>query len=155
MARIKKTQLIEVVNLGVAGAGNQQTRVQFPDQPYLRNKPVWGLEIFNVGDVTTSPTSNAVISLAQQKISFLTLYSQDPDNPNDMGEWIQLVPLTRLHNTQNADTDAFSRMTFELIGQRVQWEKCYFTLATPFANTANVSFLIQVYFSEPAAANQQ
>lgn len=144
----KKFQLIEVVNPGVAGAGNTAVRFQFPDQPYLRNKPLFGLEFFCGGDITTTPSGNTPTTLAQMKLGYLTLYLSDPDRPADLGEWVQLVPLSRLHNIQNAAADTFSRMPFNLVGQVIQWEKCYITLATAYANTANVSFLFGAYFAE-------
>lgn len=147
-SQIKKFQLIEVVNAGVAVTGNLGVRFQFPDQPYLRNKPVWGIEFFNVNDITLSPSGITPISFAQQKNAFLTLYLSDADNPSDLGEWVQLVPLSRLHNVQNNNTDTFARMPFNLVGQKVQWEKCYITLSTAYANVTNVSFLFGAYFSE-------
>lgn len=147
-AMVKKFQLIEVVAQGIAGTGNQAVKFQFPDQPYLRNKPVHGIEIFNENDVTTTPQGNQPISFAQQKLSFLTIYMSDADNPQDLGEWVQAVPFSRLHNVQNNNTDTFSRMPFNLVGQRVQWEKCYITIPVAFGNVANVSFLFGVYFSE-------
>lgn len=143
-----KTQLVEIVLQGVPAPGNQQTKIQFPDQPYLRNKKIWALEIFNVGDVPVSPSQNAVISNANMIASFLTLYLTDPDNPDSTGEWVQSVPLAVMHKIQNAASDPFNRAGFIMVGQTVSWEKCYFTLAAAFANTANLSFLLNVYHSD-------
>lgn len=145
---VKKFQLIEVVVAGVSG-GNNATRFQFPDQPYLRYCKIWGIEVYNVLDIPTSLQGNAVISNAQMIASFLTLYLSDPEDPTNtkLGEWVQNVPFSRLHNVQNGSTNPFSRMPFNLVGQQVQWEKCYINIPTAFANTSNVSFLFGVYFT--------
>ena len=144
---IKKYQLVEVVLQGVSG-GNQQVRVQFPDQPYLRNRKIMGIDIYDFGSVTNSPAQNAPATIANLKTAFLTLYLNDPGAPTDLGEWINLVPLVRFNNQESPGvaTENFARMPFNMVGQSVQWEKCYITLAAPLANTANVSFLFGIYF---------
>lgn len=144
-----KSQLIEVILPGVAG-GNQTTKIQFPDQPYLRNVQTLGLEIITNNDMTASPSNRTPVTTAQMKTSYLTLYLNDPDNPQDVGEWIQNVPFALMHRIQNAATDPFVRPVYELVGQRIYWEKCYITLPVAFANVTDVSFLIQVYFKGKA-----
>ena len=146
MPKVKKSQLIELILPGVAGAGHLSAKLQFNDQPYLRGKRITGLEVLTVNDMTISPSNRTPISVAQMKTSFLTLYLNDPQNEKNVGEWIQDVPLTLLHRIQNAASDPFARQMFELVGQVIYWEKCYLTLPTPFANTTDISFLIQVYF---------
>ena len=143
---IRKYQLIEVVSNGIAG-GNLAVKIQFPDQPYLRNKLIWGIDVYNSLDMTTTPSGNTPTTQAQSLLSFLTIYCSDADKPSDLGEWINLVPFSRLHLIQNGTPSPFSRIPFSMVGQKVQWEKCYITLATPLANVANVSFMFGVYFS--------
>lgn len=146
MPIIKKAQLIEIVFQGIAG-GNTATKIQIPDQPYLRGVATWGIETFTSVDITTSPAGNVPMTLAQMKNAFLTLYMNDIESPNDIGEWIQTVPLSRLHNLQNASNETFSRMPFAMAGQKIYWEKCYITLSAQYANTANVAFLFLINFS--------
>lgn len=146
MPKVKKSQLIELVLAGVAATGNQQTKIQFPDQPYLRNKRILGIEFLNVNDMTLSPSNNTPCSTAQSKAAYLTLYLNDPGAPENKGEWIQDVPLSVLHRIQNSANDPFARQMFDLVGQLVYWEKCFVSLPVAFANVANVSFLFQVYF---------
>lgn len=146
MAKHSKSQLIEIVLPGVAG-GNTQQKIQFPDQPYLRKKPIYAIEILTANDMTTSPQGNAVITSAQMKLSYLTLYLTDPQNVQNVGEWIQLAPFALLHPVQNAATDPFTRSRFELVGQTIYWEKCYINIATPFSNVANVAFLLNISFA--------
>jgi len=145
MPKIQKSQLIELISPGVTG-GNQATKIQFQDQPYLRGKIIQSIEIINSSDMSASPTNNTPITNAQMQQSYLTLYLNDPSNPKNVGEWIQNVPFTIMHRIQNASANPFVRQLFELEGMVIYWEKCYITLAQPFSNTANVSFLFNVTF---------
>jgi hypothetical protein len=167
MPKVNKSQLIEVINTGVATTGNQSTKIQFPDQPYLRGKQIYGLEIFTFDDFPTSPSNRSVIPYAVAQKSFLTLYSDDIENTGNVGEWIQNVPFTILHRTQTISTtvgatntggaltspsvatttpNTFVRSMFMLQGQRIIWEKSYISLSSSVGNTIDVSFLVQVYF---------
>jgi hypothetical protein len=146
MPNVIKSQLIELINLGVAGGGNQSTKLQFQDQPYLRNKQILGIEVLLNGDMSASPSNRTPLTTAQAQKSYLTLYLNDPGNPNNVGEWIQNVPFTLLHRVQNTATDPFVREYYSLVGQVIYWEKCYVTFATALANTSDVSILLNVYF---------
>jgi hypothetical protein len=141
----KLTQLVEIVVPGIAG-GNNTNRIQFTDQPYLRFKSILSLETYTVSDLTTSPQGNAVVTAAQLQAAYITLYTSNPDSPGDQGEWIQLLPMWNLHTLQNAANEPFERNPFLLAGQQILWEKCYINLGAPLANTANVSFLLNVGF---------
>ena len=142
MPQVIKSQLIELTNPANSGA----TKLQFQDQPYLRGKQITGIEILNVNDMSASPSNKPVITAAQMEKSYLTLYLNDPGNPQNVGEWIQNVPLTLLHRVQNASGDPFVRKAYDLVGQVIYWEKCYFSFASSLGNTADVSFLLNVYF---------
>ena len=146
MPKVIKSQLIELINQGVAGSGNGATKIQFADQPYLRNKQITGIEILNNDDMSATPSNRTPITNAQMQKSYLTLYLNDPMNPKSVGEWIQNVPFTLLHRIQNASNDPFIRDMFNLADQVIYWEKCYITLSTAFNNTTDVSFLLNVYF---------
>jgi hypothetical protein len=147
MPKVYKSQLIELVSNGISG-GNSATKIQFTDQPYLRNKHITGIEILNVRDMAVSPTGNTVIDNTTMLKSYLTLYLTDPSNPSNVGEWIQLVPFTDLHRIQNASNDPFARQMYELQSPTIYWEKCYITLGSAIGNTSNVSFLFNVYFKD-------
>lgn len=145
MPKVFKSQLVEIISPGIAG-GNTATKIQFQDQPYLRGKQITAIEVINSGDMTTSPTGKAIVTNAQMRLSYLTLYLNDVNNPKNVGEWIQNVPFTLLHRTQNAANDPFVRQMYEMQGQVIYWEKCFISLASSLANTADVSFLFNVYF---------
>lgn len=146
MPKVYKSQLIEVIQTGVAG-GNTATKLQFPDFPYLRNKMIYGIEIITDADMLKSPTGKAIAGILQLQYTYLTLYLDDrAAGPKNVGEWIQNVPSALLHRVQNADQSPFVRQMYELTGQIVYWEKCYFNFAQSLANTSDISFCLNVYF---------
>jgi len=142
MPSVIKSQLVELVN----PANSTATKLQFFDLPYLRFKQITGIEILNQNDVSLSPTGKTVITNTQMKQSYITLYSNDPSNPNNVGEWIQQVPLALLHRVQNSATDPFVRQGYNLVGQTIYWEKCFLNFSGSLANVTDVSFLFNVYF---------
>jgi hypothetical protein len=144
MPKVYKSQLIELVVPANSGA----RRFQFQDQPYLRGKKITSIEILNSGDVNASPTGNAVITDTQMQKSYLTLYLDDVNNRQNVGEWIQLVPFSILHRIQNSSTNPFVRQMFDLQSQVVYWEKCYINVSSSLGNTTDISYLIQVYFKD-------
>lgn len=148
MPNVNKSQLIELILPGVATTGNQSTKLQFADQPYLRFKKIQGIEVLNSNDMALSPSNKTPISNTQMKGAYLTLYLNDPQNPQNVGEWIQNVPFTILHRIQNASNDPFVRSMFNLNDQVIYWEKCYISLPVAYGNTTDVSFLLQVYFKD-------
>lgn len=145
MPKVFKSQLVENILPGVTG-GSTTTKLQFQDQPYLREKQIFGIEVVNVNDMSLSPTGNVPLTAAQMETAYLTLYLNDVTQPNSVGEWIQNVPFTLLHRIQNATNDSFVRQMYELVGQVIYWEKCYVTFPIGLGNTANVSILLNVYF---------
>jgi hypothetical protein len=150
MPKVYKSQLIEVVSIGVASSGNQTTKIQFPDQPYLRNKAITSIEIVTQGEMSESPSGRTPLTIAQMQKCYLTLYLTDAQNPNNVGEWIQLTPFTLLHRAQNSGSSTtsmpFVRQMYDLQSQVVYWEKCYISISSALGNTADVSFLFNVYF---------
>lgn len=146
MPKVIKSQLIELVWQGVSPGGNTGTKLQFQDQPYLRNKKITGIEVLNSNDMSVSPAGNSLLSNTQLQKSFLTLYLNDVSVPNSVGEWIQNVPFTLLHRVQNASNDPYVRQSYDLAGQVIYWEKCYVTFGQALGNTTNVSIILNVYF---------
>jgi len=143
--KISYSQLVELVVPGITG-GNTQLRIQFTDQPYLRFAHILKLETYNVNDLATSPTNNVVIPASTMQAAYITLYTGDPDNPANQGEWIQNLPLQNLHYLQNVQNDPFERRPFLMDSQTIIWEKSYITLGTAIGNTDPTSFLFNVTF---------
>lgn len=150
MPKVFKSQLIEQVSPGVTAPGNPAVRIQFNDQPYLRNKQITGIEVLTGSECSASPTNRTPITIPQMQQCYLTLYLNDANDPQNVGEWIQLVPFSLLHRAQNSGSSTtnmpFVRQMFELQNQVIYWEKCYITLSSAFNNTTDVSFLFNVYF---------
>jgi hypothetical protein len=143
MPKVYKSQLIEVVQT----ANSTATKLQFNDFPYLRGRKIYGIEMFTGADMTTSPTGKTLPTVAQAQVTYLTLYLDDQSTGvKNVGEWIQNVPFASLHRVQNSATNPFVRQMFEMTGQIVYWEKCFFNFGTWTAVGSDVSFCLTVYF---------
>lgn len=152
MPKVFKSQLIEVIQ----PANSTSTKLQFQDFPYLRGRQIYGIEMFNRNDMSTSPTGKTLPTVAQSQATYLTLYLDDQSTgAKNVGEWIQNVPFSSLHRTQtiiysataNDVTSApFVRQMFEMTGQVVYWEKCFFNFGTWSAVGTDISFCLQVFF---------
>ena len=145
MFAIKKSQLVELKIYGIS-TGNTGTQFQFQDQPYLRNKKIFGLESFVVDEVPVSPTGAAIVSGSEYQKAFLTLYTNDVKDPSSLGEWIQNVPVVVLHRVQDSTGVAFVRVPYVLAGQTIVWDKSYIRLTSALNNTSDKSFIFNVYF---------
>ena len=152
MPKVYKSQLIEVVQ----PANSSATKLQFQDFPYLRGRQIFGIEVYNQIDMQYSPSQKLLPTIAQSQVAYLTLYLGDKnEGAKNVGEWIQNVPFSAMHRTQtsiysataNAVTTApFVRQMFEMTGQIVYWEKCYFSFGSWSAVATDTSFCINVYF---------
>lgn len=143
MPKVFKSQLVEQVY----PQGASLTKVQLNDQPYLRQKQIYGIEVINNADMTLSPTNLTPLTNNQMRTAYLTLYLNDVGNPSNVGEWIQQVPFTLMHRVQNAANDPFVRQMYELNGQVIYWEKCYVTFPVALvATSAPISILFNIYF---------
>jgi hypothetical protein len=138
----KLNTLVEIV----VPANSTQQKIQFTDQPYLRSKMIYGLETYSINDVPVSPQGNGVASTDQMSKAYLTLYTTDPDNATNQGQWIQDIPMWEFHSLQNAANDPFSREKYLLDGQTIIWEKSFIILTSALGSSANVSFLFNVRF---------
>jgi len=123
----------------------------------LRGREIYGIETYNSIDMSTSPTQKALPTIAQSQLAYLTLYLDDrAQGAKNVGEWIQNVPFSSMHRTQTSyyattptnvvTTPPFVRQMFEMTGQIVYWEKCYFSFGSSLGNTSDVSFCLNVYF---------
>lgn len=142
MPKTYRSQLIEQI----IPANSTLTKVQFNDQPYLRHRQIFAIEAVNSNDMTLSPTGNTPLTAANFQEAYLTLYLNDVNAPDSIGEWIQQVPFSLLHRVQNASNDPFVRTAYELVGQVVYWEKCYVTFPVALGNANPASILLNVYF---------
>lgn len=145
MPKITYSQIVE---LQVPNAATGQ-RFGFQDQPQLRNKQIAGLEILNREDMTHAPSGYDVITAAQMRISYLTLFLVRLGNKESIGEQINQMPLTLLHRAQlntTATNSPYVMTMFELDSYIVSWDKSYISTGTTFTAASNVSFLLNVYY---------
>jgi len=143
--KVYKSQLVELKIFGIAG-GNTATNFQFQDQPYLRNKKIFGIESFQILDVPVSPTGAQIVSSADYIKGYLTLYTNDVKDPKSVGEWLQNIPMVVLHRVQNGSPTPFVRIPYMLAGQTIIWDKSYIRLTSALGNTTDHSFIFNVYF---------
>lgn len=144
-----RTQLVELS----VGANAQGQFFNFPDQPQINRDGMvidW-IEAFNADDISTSPSGIAVITAAQMKFSFITMYIAQPaDSSQGQGEQYNLVPLTSMHRTQSGSEPFFVRDVFGMPGTRLDWSKTKINTGQALGNDAPVSFLFQVGYHQVA-----
>ena len=132
-----KTQKYELIELPIT---SNQTRWAFPDQPKLRYTSLQAITTFTATSVTTSPLGNAVITVANIKLAYLTLYANDRND-------VYRVPMIELNRVQNSSTDPFVRSLFEFNGMKITWEKSYIEFASAPTIAGAQSILLGVYYS--------
>jgi hypothetical protein len=145
LKRVRKSQIIEVV----VPASSTALRFPFPDQPQLRNKFVQGIEFFNVKDVPTAPSTNAVLSAANLSKTFVTFYVNDK---TESGEFLQF-PCSTLHRTQLSGATASSDIPFvqeltELHNKEIDFSKSYLTATATVSSGSATSYLLTVYYTD-------
>jgi len=140
MQPVPKCYLIEVP----IPANYNGTKIQIPQQNFLDNTKVTGLEVFTADDVSKSPTQQPVITLADAKKAFLTLYTRGTSK--GAGEYLQNIPLVRMHNQQNSTTDSVARYPLSVVPVDIDWSKSSLNLGATFTVTTGFSVLIMVYY---------
>lgn len=126
----------------------------FPDQPQInRNGMVIdAIEAFCADDMTVTPSGVAVITAAQMKTAYLTMYVNEPANSaQGQGEQYNLIPLTSLHRIQSSATPFFVRDMLGLPGTRLDWSKTTISCGTSLGNASPVAFVLQVYYHKAIA----
>ena len=137
-----KTQKYELVEVVLPASATPQSRYSFPDLPKLRYTSLQGVEAFTINSVTKSPLGNSLITIADYKLAYLTLYINERQDA-------YRIPFSSLNRIQNSSTDPFVRSIFEFNGQKVTWDKSYIEFgSTPtLSTTANLSIILGVYYS--------
>lgn len=137
-----KTAKYELVELVCPAAPTPSTRYAFPDLPKLRYTALQAVTAFTANSISVSPLGNALVTIADMKKAYLTLYINERQDA-------YRIPLIELNRVQNSSTDPFVRGLFEFQGQKVTWDKSYVEFgSTPtLSTTVNLSFLFGVYYS--------
>ena len=151
--QIVKSQLVEIPIAQNATV----SKWSFPTQDFLRQKYIVGIETFDVTDLPLAPISgNALITAANLKNAFLSLYEMNPEpvdaqgiDAQGQGFWNDLIPLITLHRIQNVTPDPFTRRLAFFTPRIIYWEKSNVQLANgaSLGNSGGaVSFIFQVYY---------
>lgn len=151
----KKSQYVELSVTGGLGV-NEFT---FQPQTYLQGRRITSIEVYSGNDISGTRTGLTVVSVAQLKTCFLTLYCNDTNYPiksvdspkgtytgDAFGEWFKLVPLWNFHRIANG-TDPYVRDLFKTDGNLiVTWEKSTVITTNPalFVTGTTYAFLFNV-----------
>jgi hypothetical protein len=135
----KRYELVELV----IPANSTGTRFPFPDIPQLRDDTtqdivIMGFETFAVDTLPLSANGNPVISMADLRNSFLTLYIEGEES-------VRQVPLVRLQPIwQSLNTGLLQGIQTELAVEnlRVDWNKSYIQAAEAYDGGTNDQFSI-------------
>lgn len=137
MLNLKLYQAIEVP----IPSGSTLTKYFFQDQPQLRNATINAFQVYTTNTLSATPlTGSAMVSAADMKKSFLTLYSGDL-------QVVWNIPLLAMNNISNG-TDPYVFELPNIQGIVISWVKSYITLATAPANT-NVAYAFGAYYTLP------
>lgn len=144
MVRSRFYEYIELVIPGVTG-GNTTQQFNFPDLPQIRNTPIYGIVAYNADIIAASPlTFQPVITAAEMKTMFLTLFSTDPET-QEQKNGIDRMPLGELNYFLGSTTPHVMYMR-EFVGQTVTWPKSFINLSAPLNNTTNLVVVFGVYY---------
>lgn len=123
--------------------GSTLTKYFFQDQPQLRNATIQAFQVYTYNTLSATPlTGSAMVSAADMKKSFLTLYSGDL-------QVVWNIPLLAMNNISNG-TDPY---VFELPimqGIVISWVKSYVQLSTA-PGTTNVAYAFGAYYTLPTS----
>lgn len=124
-----------------------QTKFLIPDQPQLRSDQdadiiIQGLEAFDIDAVPLSPANVPLVTTANMKNTYLTLYVEGEES-------LYRIPMIRLNPVFNAA--ATSPSVYEILkirNKQVDWTKSYFTTPTAYGAGAGAtfSFLLGVHY---------
>jgi hypothetical protein len=131
---LKRFEAIEIP----VPSGTTLTRFYFPDQPNLRNAKIQAIQVYTYNTLSATPLSGSnMVSAADMKKSFLTLYSGDL-------QLIYSAPLLSFNNESNG-TDPFVYEVPKVDNMIISWTKCYVSL--PTAPTGGVAYAFGVYYT--------
>ena len=135
MPLLKRFEAVEVA----IPTGSTNTRFFFPDLPQLRNAMIQAVQLYTPGTLSATPnTGSTMVTEADLKKSFLTLYSGD----------LQLIynaPLLAFSNIINSATHPYTNSLPDIDNMVISWTKSYISLSSAAATT-NVAYAFGVYY---------
>jgi hypothetical protein len=135
----------DTINVPLA-AGSTQTKINFPDQPNIRDAQIYGVELcftdktFFGGNCINYDGVNNVVANA-----YITLYF-------DGCEAIHQLPISEIAPIISGNTNATNTIGGTVNGilgnnpKKIIWTKSYITLGVPSTPTADTNFVLGVYY---------
>jgi hypothetical protein len=137
MLNLKLYQAIEIP----IPNGSTLTKYFFQDQPQLRNATINAIQVYTTNTLSSTPlTGSNMVSSADMKKSFLTLYSGDL-------QVVWNIPLLALNNVNNG-TDAYVFELPNMQGIIISWVKSYVQLSSA-PGTTGVAYAFGAYYTLP------
>jgi hypothetical protein len=139
--RIVRHELVEII----IPANSTVRRFPLPDIANLRNSKIWGFQIWNTDQVTTSVISqNTLVSQALQKVIFLTLVNYGGK------EFLKQAPANMFNTMQNdlstgANQHELNYKSF--VGQKVNYPKSYIESTATISTGSDTSFLFSIFYT--------
>lgn len=141
MRPVKRYELVSLI----IPANNTALKIPFLDLPQLRSDVtqdvvIRSLETFTAESVPTDFNQVAVVTAANLKNIFLTLYIEQEQSVNN-------VPLVKVLNVAQLAAGyffSFEKTQFEDL--MVDWTKSFLTLGASLGNVANIAFLLGVEY---------
>jgi hypothetical protein len=136
MPILKRYEAVEVA----IPSGSTNTRFYFPDLPNLRNAMIQAVQLYTAGSFSATPnTGSTMVTEADLKKSFLTLYSGD----------LQLIynaPLLAFNNIiSSATPNPYTNSLPDIDNMVISWTKSYISLSSA-AGTTGVAYAFGVYY---------
>lgn len=147
--RAQRIQLIEIT----IPQNSTALIYNIPDQPMLRNKRIDAIQVLCSDDIANSPiTGNAVLPYTEFVTCspYMSMYSADPVNEADTGEYIYRVPMVSLRTTTGVQLRSpwqTQHVTFDDLF--IMWDKSQigFTTAPNVSGGAKAILLLVFYTS--------
>lgn len=149
--KIIRHELVEII----IPKGSTLTRFTFPDIANLRDTHIWGMQVYNVDQLTKSPISQNGLLTHTSVLheSFITLVNY---GGKEFSKQTPAVMFNTLEFDLNTSTNVNEKDFKNFVGQKVDYPKSYveFT-AAPADAGADKSYLVSVYYSLPIAKEQK
>ena len=136
--KVYKSKLIE---FGPTATSQQQ--YYFPDQSDIRNAKIFGIETYSKSNVTTTYSGYTLPAYADVSNLWVVLYFAG-------GNYIT-EPMIKMINTQNnaaMGVSSYARFPYMLMGQVLDWSKCFVWYGTTAGLTTGRYFAFNVRYQD-------
>jgi len=144
---VRKFERFQLVDIQVP-ANFAGTSLPIPDQPMLRDKRITGIQVhWSFSAPRSFITGNPTAQMSDLMNGALTLYTGDPQNEKDTGEYVYRLPLMTMQHFAQGPNVIYTNPILEFDELKVQWEKCEIVFGQAPAPVATFSYLLAVYYT--------